>query len=229
MSPRLPKVDTAVVLAAGNGRRLHDMPGDPPSKPLTRVGGMPLIVRTLAQLKRAGVEKAVVVIGYRADELKAALRGDRRLEGLQIVFADNADWKKSNGVSVLAAAPHIDGEFLLLMSDHVFDKQLLPGILDEAARPDAGGAVLAVDSKIDDIFDLPDCTLVKTDGRGRILDIGIIRQFANRPARLDVGDYHQHVWQNGAGLRLSRSRSNFSCISVFRVAAAGHRDRRDHD
>ena len=172
MSPRLPKVDTAVVLAAGNGRRLHDMPGDPPSKPLTRVGGMPLIVRTLAQLKRAGVEKAVVVVGYRAEELKASLSGDPRLAGLEIVFADNPDWQKSNGVSVLAAAPHIDGEFLLLMSDHVFDKKLLQGITEEAARPDAGGAVLAVDTKIDDIYDLPDCTLVKTDGRGRIVDIG---------------------------------------------------------
>lgn len=172
MSPRLPKVDTAVVLAAGNGRRLHDMPGEPASKPLTRVGGMPLIVRTLAQLKRAGVQRAVVVVGYRSDEVKAALADDKRLAGLDIVFADNPDWKKSNGVSVLAAAPHLDGEFLLLMSDHVFDKQLLQGILSESARPDAGGAVLAVDAKIDDIYDLPDCTLVKTDGRGRIVDIG---------------------------------------------------------
>lgn len=172
MSPLLSPVDTAVVLAAGNGRRLHDIPGDPPSKPLTRVGGMPLIVRTLAQLKRAGVGKAVVVVGYRANEVKAALNGDPRLEGLKIVFADNPDWKKSNGVSVLAAAPHIDGEFLVLMSDHVFDKTLLKGILGEDARPDAGGAVLAVDTKISEIFDLPDCTLVKTDSRGRIVDIG---------------------------------------------------------
>ncbi len=168
----LSPVDTAVILAAGNGRRLNDTDGEPPSKPLTRVGGMPLIVRTLAQLNRAGVRKAVVVVGYRAEELKVSLEGDPRLVGLEIVFADNAEWEKSNGVSVLAAADHIDGEFLVLMSDHVFDKSLLQGVLSEDARPDAGGAVLAVDRKISDIYDLPDCTLVKTDGRGRIVNIG---------------------------------------------------------
>jgi len=164
-------VDTAVILAAGNGRRLHPDAEAPPSKPLTRVGGVPLILRTLVHLKRKGIRRVVVVTGYRADEVRATLEGEPRLEGLDVVFAHNDEWKKSNGVSVLTARPHVAGEFLLLMADHVFQPEMLEVILREEARPHADGAVLAVDRKIDDVYDLDDATLVQTDGRGRIAGI----------------------------------------------------------
>ena len=171
MSSNRSPVDTAVILAAGNGRRLHPDAQAPPSKPLTRVGGVPLIVRTLVHLKRKGVRRAVVVTGYRADEVRATLEGEARLEGLDVVFAHNGDWRKSNGVSVLTARPHVKGEFLLLMADHVFSPDMLDVVLREEARPDADGAVLAIDRKIDDVYDLDDATLVRTDSRGAIVAI----------------------------------------------------------
>ena len=95
-------VDTAVILAAGNGRRLHH--GEmPPSKPLTRVAGIPLIIRTLTSLARAGVRRTVIVTGFRGEEVLTAVSADPRVSGLDVVFAHNPDWQKSNGISVLAA------------------------------------------------------------------------------------------------------------------------------
>jgi choline kinase len=64
------------------------------------------------------------------------------------------------------------GEFMLLMSDHIFDPRHLRTLLAEDARPESGGAVLAVDYDIGRVFDLEDATLVRTDGRRQILDIG---------------------------------------------------------
>ena len=161
---------TAVILAAGNGARLtidHSAPA--PSKPLTELAGVPLIVRTLTTLEASGFDRAVVVTGYRAEEVEQALAHDPRVR-MSLTFARNERWRAQNGVSVLAARPHVhSSEFYLLMSDHVFDARIL-GILDAAMLPE-GGALLAVDRKLGSIFDMDDATKVRTDEEGRVLSI----------------------------------------------------------
>jgi bifunctional UDP-N-acetylglucosamine pyrophosphorylase / glucosamine-1-phosphate N-acetyltransferase len=69
---------TAVVLAAGKGTR---MKSDRP-KVLFEALGRPLIDYTIDTLEQSGVERIVVVIGYRSDEVRKAL-GDR--SGLEFV------------------------------------------------------------------------------------------------------------------------------------------------
>lgn len=158
-------VREAVILAAGLGSRLngHEIP-----KPLRTVGGRPLLHRTLAVLQQAGVEQVHVVVGYRAEEI---IDATSRFEGLDVGvdFIHNMEWKLSNGVSVLSAAPYVKGPFLLTMSDHV----LSPGMVQAMARisPPEGGVVLAVDPDLDSIFDMDDATKVRTEGR-RIAAIG---------------------------------------------------------
>lgn len=59
----------AVVLAAGMGTRMKsDLP-----KVLCPVCGQPMVKFVLAALRKAGVERMVVVVGYRADDVRAAL------------------------------------------------------------------------------------------------------------------------------------------------------------
>lgn len=162
---------TAVILAAGNGTRLAgDREGPAPSKPLTELAGIPLVVRTLMTLQAGGFDRAVLVTGYRGAEVQAALRSDRRVR-LELAFAHNEQWRQSNGVSVLAARPFVHGgEFHLLMSDHIFDVAILDALA--AARLPAGGALLAVDRKLGSIFDMDDATKVVTDEQGLIVRIG---------------------------------------------------------
>lgn len=66
----------AIVLAAGRGVRMQS---EKP-KVLCAVLGRPMIEYVLDALQQAGVERVVVVVGYRADEVKAALAGRPGLE-----------------------------------------------------------------------------------------------------------------------------------------------------
>ena len=62
------RVRAAVVLAAGNSERLRAVTGGG-SKPLLRIGGMPLIERTVRMATRVGVERIVVVTGHDAQRI----------------------------------------------------------------------------------------------------------------------------------------------------------------
>lgn len=157
----------AVILAAGFGSRLSREEGD--LKPLREVGGASLIRRNILLLDRAGVEEVVVVVGYNGDILQAMVERDTRGLDIRVRFAHNQHYDKSNGLSVLAARPLIKGNFLLMMADHIFDG----AIIEEAAAISVpeDGAVLCIDYKLTQVFDMDDATKVVTDGR-RVLEIG---------------------------------------------------------
>jgi len=151
----------AVILAAGFGSRLQGVSDETSLKPLTPVAGRPLLFRTLDGLVEAGCKRIVIVIGYGAHELRDAVQSgyDRDVE---LVFVENPHYKLSNGVSLLCAREHIEGDFILTMADHVFDPEILQLAMDYEVDP--RGACLLVDSKIDEVFDLDDATKVWADG-----------------------------------------------------------------
>lgn len=161
-----PPLRDAVVLAAGLGTRIRPR-GDELPKPLQQVAGRTLLERTLATLAAAGVERAVVVVGFRGDEIRRAAQAMR--PGLVIEFVDNPTPELGNGVSVLCGAQALPGPYVLSMSDHVYDRE----VADRAARASLADAelVLCVDRRVTEIYDLPDATKVATDG-DRIVAIG---------------------------------------------------------
>jgi len=66
----------AVVLAAGLGTRMKsDLP-----KVLVQVLGRPMIEYVLDALAAAGISKTIVVVGYRADDVKQTLAGRENIE-----------------------------------------------------------------------------------------------------------------------------------------------------
>jgi MurNAc alpha-1-phosphate uridylyltransferase len=62
--------DTAMVLAAGLGKRMRPLTATRP-KPMVPVAGKPLIDHTLDRLAEAGVARAVVNVHYLADHIEA--------------------------------------------------------------------------------------------------------------------------------------------------------------
>ena len=62
--------DTAMVLAAGLGKRMRPLTASQP-KPLVRVAGKPLVDHALDRLAEAGVARAVVNVHYLGDALEA--------------------------------------------------------------------------------------------------------------------------------------------------------------
>lgn len=65
--------DTAMVMAAGLGKRMRPLTASQP-KPMVRVAGKPLIDHALDRLTEAGVERAVVNVHYLGDAVEAHVR-----------------------------------------------------------------------------------------------------------------------------------------------------------
>jgi 1L-myo-inositol 1-phosphate cytidylyltransferase len=160
----------AVILAAGRGTRLRTSTDDLP-KPLHEVGGVALIKRTILTLASAGVSRVVVVTGFMADRVRAAVSDDASYAdaGVRIEIAHNPDFERSNGISVLVGGRLVNGPFLLSMADHLYTSAIAKAVA--AADLSAADLYLATDRRITEVFDLDDATKVKTQD-GRIVDIG---------------------------------------------------------
>ena len=160
------EITDAVVLMAGTGSRLRAS-GEMLPKPLVPIFGRPLISYIIDGLLNAGVRNLHAVVGSNADLLVAALRplipSEMRLNPIP-----NPDWQKQNGLSVLCAAGIAKAPFFLTMGDHLFDPSLLAQVAEQA---EPGELNLAVDRKIDAIFDLDDAMKVQTTG-DRVSAIG---------------------------------------------------------
>ena len=157
-----------VILAAGLGTRLR---GVSDSKPLTQVAGRPLIEHVVRRAAHAGASRFVVVTGHQADRLEPFLVELRQRLALPISFERAEDWMRPNGFSVLAGSARIEGDYLLLMSDHLFDPQIAGRLI--AASDSAADLILAVDGNLaGELVDLADVTKVEVASDGRIVRIG---------------------------------------------------------
>jgi 1L-myo-inositol 1-phosphate cytidylyltransferase len=156
----------AVILMAGFGSRLRGS-RDAFLKPLVSVGGRPLVSYTISALAEAGIKKINAVVGFESARLSAAVR---RLvpPKINVHFIENPDWQKKNGISLLAAADAVTPPFLLTMSDHLFDHAIIELLMTSA---DFSQLNVAVDKKLNTIFDLDDAMKVQTRG-DRVIEIG---------------------------------------------------------
>jgi choline kinase len=82
---------------------------------------------------------------------------------------ENWEYHKANGVSALAAKDELHNHFLMLMADHIFEPKTAEALLQQPLADDE--VILAVDHRLDRIFDLDDATKVRCDGN-YIVDIG---------------------------------------------------------
>ncbi len=159
---------TGVILAAGFGSRLRGVSDKTELKPLTLVGGLPLLQRAVRSLEVAGCARVVVVVGHGRQDVVDSLAG--YAGAVEIVFADNPRFDLKNGVSVLAARPHLltggagEARFILSMADHVLGDEVMR--LAGAHVPPRDGATLLVDWKLDTIFDMDDATKVLAEDAG---------------------------------------------------------------
>jgi 1L-myo-inositol 1-phosphate cytidylyltransferase len=159
-------IHEAVILMAGEGSRLRGS-NKTLLKPFVPIHGRPLISYTLDALTHGGITSVNFVVGYEAERMIAQIK-QLLPSGLSASFIQNRDWRKQNGVSLLSAAGHVAGPFLLTMSDHLFEHAIVDRLFDSFAP---GFLNIAIDRKLDSIFDLDDAMKVQTRGNG-IMDIG---------------------------------------------------------
>ncbi len=116
----------AIILAAGQGSRLLPLTADRP-KCLIEVGGKAILDHQVDAVRAAGVQRIIVVGGYRVDKLAThlAARGD----GVELRI--NPFWALSSSIgSVWAARDVLGDDFILLNGDTVYQPDLIRRGLD---------------------------------------------------------------------------------------------------
>ncbi len=92
---------TAMVLAAGYGKRMRPLTDKTP-KPMLALDGTPLIGHVMDRLAAAGVERAVVNLHYLGDRIRSYLAAENRLE---VVFTEEPKLLETGGGVRNALAP----------------------------------------------------------------------------------------------------------------------------
>lgn len=113
---------TAIVLAAGVGKRLLNASGGRP-KCLIEIGGKSLLHRLLESLAAAGVREAVVVAGFGDREVRAALAGP--VDGIAVRCVTNPRFREGAILSLWTARDTLDGDVLIMDADVLCSRAML--------------------------------------------------------------------------------------------------------
>lgn len=152
----------AIILAAGHGSRLLPLTLSRP-KCLVEVGGRAILDHQLDAVAQAGFAGAVIVGGYRIDQVADHLASRHGGVATDLVF--NPFWSSANSIgSVWAARAHLQDPFALMNGDTLFDA----GILREAVDRARTGVSLVVEPLVEPGLD---DMLVEADG-DRVVTVG---------------------------------------------------------
>lgn len=132
----------ALIIAAGEGTRLGSLTKDEP-KPFVRLLGLSLVERVILTAKEVGIDEFIIVIGYRGKRIKEKLGNGKRY-GVKIAYIENTEWERGNGISVLKAKESLKENFILSMSDHIFDSRILKELINYDLK---SSVILAVDKR----------------------------------------------------------------------------------
>lgn len=108
--------DTAMILAAGLGKRMRPLTASQP-KPLVRVAGKALIDHALDRLVDAGVARVVVNVHYLADALEAHVTART---APQVSVSDERGLLLETGGGMTRALPQLPDPFFALNADNVW-------------------------------------------------------------------------------------------------------------
>lgn len=120
----------AIILAAGMGKRLGELTKGN-TKCMVKVNGTPLIDRVMNQLSKQPLNKVIIVIGYKGQELKEYLGAE--YNGMPIEYIENPIYYKTNNIFSLSLAKHRmqEDDTLLLESDLIFEDSMLSMLIDD--------------------------------------------------------------------------------------------------
>ena len=151
------RVTNAVLLCAGQGRRLAPLTDDRP-KCLVPIAGQTMLAWQLRALAVAGIEDVTVVTGFASEAIETALKviaPPMQVTCLHYPFYGVAD----NIGSCWVARDRIEDDTVLINGDTLFDPRVLVRLLEGASFP----ITVTIDKK--DIYDADDMKVSTRDGR----------------------------------------------------------------
>ncbi len=108
------KIDTAVILAGGKGKQLRPFTWEVP-KPLLPIKGKPLLEYTIENLKKAGISKVYICIGYLGDKIKKHFKNGKEF-GVKINYIEEKEPLLTGG-ALNKLKGKLSSPFLLIYGD----------------------------------------------------------------------------------------------------------------
>ena len=122
---------SAIILAATRGSELHELTQDKP-KTMIKIGGETLLERMVKQFKKIGINKSVVVAGYKAISINVS--------GIEIRINDNYEIGNEL-MSLTCAKKDFHNDMVIIYGDLLFREHILRDLLEVN-----GEIVIIVDS-----------------------------------------------------------------------------------
>ncbi len=114
-----------IILAAGKGTRLKPLTNNTP-KALLDLNGKTIIERILLELKKAGVKKTIIIVGFKKEKIIKKL--GKNFEGINIEYAIQKK-QLGTGNAVKTIEKKIKEPFICLNGDTIFKAGLIRRIL----------------------------------------------------------------------------------------------------
>lgn len=154
----------AIILSAGQGKRLFPHTRHMPKCLLDVMPGTTLLGWQLAQLAAVGITDSVVVTGFCAEHVEEEVRRSHAFCRARTLF--NPDFATSDNLrSLWMARGEMTGDFLLLNGDTLFTAEVAATLLDAPHRP------ITVTCSRKDRYDSDDMKVLLDDER-RLQRIG---------------------------------------------------------
>lgn len=115
----------ALILAAGFGNRMSPLTNNK-HKTLLPINGEPIMDRIVSSLIQNGIQKVIVVTGYRSAELIEHLQ--KNFKTVKFEFVHNAKYRETNNIFSLALAFEqisLDEDLLLIESDLIYTPDVI--------------------------------------------------------------------------------------------------------
>ncbi|NLV05260.1 NTP transferase domain-containing protein [Haloarcula rubripromontorii] len=205
-----------VVLAAGEGTRMRPLTADTP-KGLVEVAGQPLLTHCFETLLGVGVDRLVVVVGYRGDDIVAHYGDQYRDTPIAYVRQDE---QLGLAHALEQASSTVDGTFVMLNGDNVC-RANVGDALDRHHSSDASATLLVEDVSR---AEARSTGVVTTDGAGRVT--GLVEKPADPPSTLVTRGFFAFEPAIGHACALTRpsERGEYELPdAIDLLLSAGHR------
>lgn len=150
----------AVILAAGEGTRMRPLTYTRP-KPLLPVANRPFLAYLLDNLKAAGIREAMLVVGYRHQQIRDTYGTSYAGISLEYAFQPKPG---GTGEALAYAKNFVDGDFLCLNGDVLYDSASIKAAMKsgpntvlskEVEHPEHYGVLKVAGDKVMEILEKP--------------------------------------------------------------------------
>ncbi len=155
----------AVILAAGEGKRLRPITSSRP-KPLIPLAGKPLLEHTIISLKDAGINEILLIVGYKEDMIKKYFGGGKDKFGLKICYVTQEEYLGTAHAAGYAKDFVNDETFLMMYGDLLIDPKVYTEVVEKFKKSKAEGLISLIQ-----VSNPQDFGIISLDSEGNVKKI----------------------------------------------------------